>query len=234
MGIRKRWRTCIREWICRRTSNRMRQNRIWLTLTHLGSLAPLALLLWDGSVGNLSANPIQDATLRSGRTAIILLILTLACSPFHTFTGFRPAIIMRKRLGLYAFLYACIHFIIYSVLDYGLDFKLLLVSLAEKPYIMAGAASLLILLPLAITSTRGWQMRLGKWWNHLHRLVYVAGASAALHYVWVVKSDLHLPLLTAFLLLPGSPWALSSAGRRSRGEGDSSCNLHLHRLIPTE
>lgn len=191
----------MREWICRRTSNRMKRNRFWLPLTHLGSLAPLALLLWDSTLGNLSANPIQDATLRSGRTAIILLILTLACSPFHIFTGFRPAIKMRKWLGLYAFLYASIHFIIYAVLDYGLDFKLLLDSLGEKPFIMAGAASLLILLPLAITSTRGWQRRLGKWWKHLHRLVYVAAASAALHYVWVVKSDLQLPLLTTFLLL---------------------------------
>ena len=179
----------------------MKRNRFWLTLTHLGSLAPLALLLWDSLAGNLSVNPIQDATLRTGRTAIILLILSLACTPFHTFTGFRPAIKMRKWLGLYAFLYASIHFMIYAVLDYGLDIQLLLASLGEKPYIMAGAVTLLILLPLAITSTRGWQRRLGKWWKRLHRLVYIAGISAALHYVWVVKSDLQLPLLAAFLIL---------------------------------
>ena len=164
-------------------------------LVHLGALLPLALLVWDIVQGNLSVNPIQDITFRTGKTALALLVLTLAATPANTIFGFRRAIKVRRALGLYAFLYASIHFLIFIGLDYGFDFRLLWLELVEKRYVLVGSAALLILLPLAITSTRGWQRRLGKTWKTLHKWVYLAGILVIVHYAWVQKADIRQPLL---------------------------------------
>jgi sulfoxide reductase heme-binding subunit YedZ len=162
---------------------------------HLAALAPLALLIWDAAQDQLTANPIQALTFRTGKTALILLVLSLACTPLSTVFGVRQAVKWRRPLGLYAFLYAGLHFLIFAVLDYGLDFVLLREAVFEKRYALVGFAALLILIPLAITSTRGWMKRLGKRWKRLHQAVYVAGLLVIVHYVWLVKADRREPLL---------------------------------------
>ena len=162
---------------------------------HLAALLPLALLIWDVTQGNLSVNPIQDITFRTGKTALILLVLTLAVTPVNTILGFRQAIKVRRALGLYAFLYASIHFFIFIGLDYGFNLRLLWFELVEKRYVLVGTTALLILIPLAITSTKGWQRRLGRTWKMLHKWVYLAGILVIIHYTWVQKSDIREPLV---------------------------------------
>lgn len=132
---------------------------------HIVALLPLVILIIGALRGNLTYNPIQAATLRTGKTAMILLVASLACTPVNTVFGFTPAIKVRRALGLYAFLYALVHFSIYVGVDYGFDLQLILLELSEKRYVLVGFAAFLILLPLAITSTKGWQRRMKKNWK---------------------------------------------------------------------
>lgn len=190
----------------------------WLRLlVHLGALIPLAQLLWDGYGSNLTANPIQEITVRTGKTALVLLILSLACTPANTLLGLRQVVPLRRPLGLYAFFYASLHLLIFTVLDYGLDPSLIWQTVLEKRFVVAGLAAFLLLLPLTITSTVGWQRRLGKRWKHLHRLVYAAAALAILHFVWLVKADRSEPLtygaVLAFLLVVRLPAVRRTATR---------------------
>ena len=163
-------------------------------LVHVGALIPLAWLLWDYLRDDLTANPIQAITLRTGKAALILLILALAATPVNTVFGFRPAIKYRRTLGLYAFFYASLHFLIFIGLDYGFNLKLIYGAIFEKRYALIGFAAGIILFALAITSTQGWKRRLRKNWKRLHRLVYLAGILVVVHYVWLVKSDIRVPL----------------------------------------
>jgi sulfoxide reductase heme-binding subunit YedZ len=176
-----------------------RGGRGWGTVAqitvHLAALTPLALLVWDALHRNLTANPIQAITFRTGKTALILLVLSLACTPLGSIFGLRQAVKWRRPLGLYAFLYAGLHFLIFTVLDYGLDFVLLREAIFEKRYALVGFVAFLLLVPLAITSTRGWMKRLGKRWKRLHQAVYVAGLLVVVHYVWLVKADRREPLM---------------------------------------
>lgn len=167
---------------------------------HLAALAPLAALIVAALTDNLTVNPIQEATLRTGKAAMVLLTASLACTPANTALGFRQAVKVRRALGLYAFLYAIIHFSIFIGLDYGFDLRLVGLELAEKRYILVGAAALLILLPLAVTSTKGWQRRLGQTWKKLHRWVYLAGVLVIFHYAWVQKSDIREPIVWGAIL----------------------------------
>lgn len=168
----------------------------WLRwLTHLGSLFPLAWLLWDYFSDGLTVNPIQDITFRTGKAALILLVLSLACTPLNILFGWRLVLPLRKPLGLYAFMYVSLHFLIFVGLDYGFDWGLLYEAIFEKRYALVGFAAFLMLLPLALTSTQGWMRRLGKNWKRLHRWVYLAGLLAVVHYVWLVKSDIREPLI---------------------------------------
>jgi sulfoxide reductase heme-binding subunit YedZ len=161
---------------------------------HLASLVPLALIVYLSLTDGLTANPVQDLTLRTGKAALWLLVLSLAATPMNTLFGFRQAIKVRRALGLYAFLYASLHVIVFFYVDYALDFALILQDVGSKRYVIIGAATFLVLLPLALTSTRGWMKRLGKNWKRLHKLVYLAGVLAVVHYVWLVKSDIREPL----------------------------------------
>jgi sulfoxide reductase heme-binding subunit YedZ len=159
-------------------------------LAHLSGLLPMAWLIGDYSLGNFSANPIQDITLRTGKTALVLLVLSLSCTPANTFFGWRQALSIRRALGLYAFGYAFIHFLIFIGLDYGFDWSLLKLEIVQKPYVWAGSVALIILSLLAITSTNAWKKRLGKGWKWLHRLVYLAAALIIVHFAWVIKGDI--------------------------------------------
>lgn len=167
---------------------------------HIAALAPLVVLIGAALTDNLTVNPIQAATFRTGKTAMILLVLSLACTPANAVFGFTQAIRVRRALGLYAFLYAAVHFSIFLGVDYGFDLGLIWLDLAEKRYILVGAAALLILIPLAVTSTKGWQRRLGKTWKKLHKWVYLAGILVIIHYVWVQKADIRQPLIWGAVL----------------------------------
>jgi len=178
----------------------------WLqVLTHLGALAPFVYLLWDYFNDNLSVNPIQDITFRTGKPALVLLVLSLACTPLNSLFGWREALKLRRPLGVYAFLYVCLHLLTFIGLDYGFDPGLIYEAIFEKRFALVGFAAFCILLPLFFTSTKGWQRRLGKRWKTLHNLVYLAAPLAVFHYLWLVKSDIRQPLffggVVALLLL---------------------------------
>jgi sulfoxide reductase heme-binding subunit YedZ len=179
-------------------SLREQAQKHWLRiLTHVLALAPFVLLVWDFATNQLSVNPIQDITFRTGTYALVTLLLSLACTPLNTLFGLRQVLPLRRPLGLYAFFYTTLHFLTFAVLDYGLDAAALQEAIFEKRYALVGFAAFLILLPLAITSTKGWMRRLGKNWKRLHTLVYVALGLAILHYLWLVKSITLEPLLYA-------------------------------------
>lgn len=151
--------------------------------------------MWDAIGGNLTANPIQYLTQRTGYAAIILLALSLTCTPVSVVSGWKRVLALRRPLGLYGFLYVALHMLIFVALDFGLNISLILQEVAEKRYILVGTTAFLLLLPLAITSTNGWKRRLGRSWKRLHRLVYLAVPLAVVHYAWAQKSDIRQPLL---------------------------------------
>ena len=168
--------------------------RRWLRiLVHTGALLPLAWAIWQYTQGLFLVDPVREITTLTGRTALILLMLSLACTPINTLLGFKQVLRVRRALGLYAFLYASLHFATFVGLDYGFDLKLLVEAVFAQRYVIVGFAGGLILLALALTSTRGWQKRLGKRWKRLHRLVYVAGILVVVHFAWLVK-DIRVPL----------------------------------------
>jgi sulfoxide reductase heme-binding subunit YedZ len=178
----------------------VRENWLWLA-ANIGAAVPLLWLIWDHFQDNLSINPIDDYTDRTGGTAILLLLLSLAVTPVQTVTGWRKVSTIRKSLGLWAFAYAVLHMLVFVGLDYGFSLEFILLDgLPSKPYILMGLAALLILIPLAATSTKGMQKRLGKAWKKLHRWVYAAGIFAIIHYIWVVKVPFGKPTLYAIIL----------------------------------
>ena len=159
-------------------------------LVHLGAWVPLSLLIWDYFAGNLTVNPIQDLVQRSGKYALFLLVLSLACTPLNTAFGLRQALTVRRALGVYAFLYAFLHFMLFIGLDYGFAWDLIYEAIFEKPFVVVGLITLTILTTLAATSFQWWMKRLGKNWKRLHRLVYVAGVLVIVHFAWASKGDL--------------------------------------------
>ncbi|MCS6828641.1 MAG: sulfoxide reductase heme-binding subunit YedZ [Caldilinea sp.] len=182
----------------------------WWSVT-LAGLTPLLWLLWRAASGGLGVDPVNTINNVTGRAALITLFLSLSCTPLSAIFGFRRALTVRKSLGLMAFLYASLHLLNFVGLDYGLNLKLIVQdALLNKPYILAGGLAFLLLLPLAITSTRGWMKRLGKRWKQLHRLVYVVGVLAVLHFFWQAKvaerwEPMAYAVLLALLLLVRIP-----------------------------
>jgi sulfoxide reductase heme-binding subunit YedZ len=172
-----------------------RQIIIMRVVVHIAALLPLVVLIWDFTQGNLTANPIREVQLRTGASAINLLTLSLACTPINILTGFSPVLLLRRPLGVYAFFYALLHFINFIGIDYGFNFALIREDLFEKRYAIAGFASFILLLPLAITSIGRLRRRLGKNWQRLRRLAYLAAILAIVHYIWQTKADIRMPLI---------------------------------------
>jgi sulfoxide reductase heme-binding subunit YedZ len=159
-------------------------------LVHLLAWGLAAWLAWDAWSGNLTVNPIQAATQRTGKYALVLLVLSLACTPLNTLFGFRQALTVRRALGLYAFMFAATHFAIFIWIDYGFEWEFIRAEILDKRYILVGATALTILALLAATSFQWWMRRLGKRWKSLHRLVYLAAPLGVLHYAWARKGDI--------------------------------------------
>ena len=178
-----------------------RVNWLWWAVT-LAALAPMGWLAWRALAGTLGVDPVNTINNVSGRAAMITLFLSLACTPLNTIFGWRQVLTVRKSLGLIAFAYASLHLLNYIGLDYGFDWSLIAQdAILDKPYILAGSAALVLLIPLAITSTRGWMRRLGRNWKRLHRLVYVVGVLVVLHFLWQAKAvERWEPLLYAGVL----------------------------------
>ncbi len=146
--------------------------------------------MYEWTTGTFSINPIQELEQRTGRHAITLLVLSLMCTPINTIFKWSEPIKRRRTLGLYAFLYATIHVIIFVDLDYGLAWSLIAQTVLQKPYIVVGVLTFLALIPLAFTSFDIWKKRMGKNWKRLHQLVYFIAPLAVLHYAWSKKGDL--------------------------------------------
>jgi sulfoxide reductase heme-binding subunit YedZ len=193
----------------------------WLqVVVHAGALVPLARIVWAYWQGLFVVDPVAEITAITGRTAIILLFLSLACTPIITVLGYKPVSRVRRALGLYSFLYVGLHFLTFVGLDYSLDLSLIGRAIFDQRYVVAGFASGVILSALAITSTRGWKKHLRKNWKRLHRLVYLAGILAVIHFLWLVK-DIREPLryaavlaLLLLLRIPRVRQAISHVRRR--------------------
>ena len=166
-------------------------------------LLPLVFLLaaaFSIAGQSLGANPIEALLHSLGRWGLKFLLITLAVTPLRRLTGWNWLIRFRRMLGLFAFFYILLHFVVYAVLDQGLDMAAIVEDVVKRPYITLGMAGLLMLLPLAITSTKGMMRRLGKRWQKLHRLVYVIAVVGVWHFYWQVKLDTLDPTVYAVVL----------------------------------
>jgi sulfoxide reductase heme-binding subunit YedZ len=159
-------------------------------------LSPVFYLGWLALNNRLGANPIERITHFTGDWTLRFLVIVLAVTPLRKLIGLPELIRFRRMLGLFAFFYGFLHFLTYLWLDKFFDWSEMLKDVVKRPFITAGFLAFVLLLPLAITSTTGWIRRLGgPRWQMLHRLVYVSGVAGAIHYYWLVKSDVRLPLL---------------------------------------
>ncbi len=182
-------------------------------------LAPLALLVMQafGYAGGLGANPVEQILNTCGKTGLNLLLITLCVTPLRRATGINRLVLFRRLLGLFAFFYVSLHFLTYALLDLGLLFTVtgsgplaasvtpwdqLVADIVERPYITVGFTALLLLIPLAVTSTNRMQRRLGRRWTKLHRLIYVIAVLGLVHYWWQIKSkgDIVEPAIYAVIL----------------------------------
>jgi methionine sulfoxide reductase heme-binding subunit len=157
---------------------------------HIYAWSELVIIIYGVLTHHLTANPIQAMEIDTGRHAIALLVLSLACTPLTTLLGWRDLLKRRRALGLYAIMYAVLHVIIFMDLDNGLAWNLLIQTVIQQSYILYGMAAFLLLVPLAMTSFDSWKVRLGKNWKRLHWVVYLIAPIAALHYAMAVKGDL--------------------------------------------
>jgi sulfoxide reductase heme-binding subunit YedZ len=176
--------------------------RRWVKIpVFLVCLAPVLWLAWRAWHEDLTVNPLEYITHFTGDWTIRLIVATLAITPLRKLLHLPDLIRFRRMIGLFAFFYGCLHFLTWLWLDKLFDFHDFSKDLAKRPFITAGFLALLAMLPLAITSTTGWIRRLGgKRWQLLHRLVYFSGIAGVVHYYWLVKSDVRLPLLYGALV----------------------------------
>ena len=166
-----------------------------------GSLMPLAVLSIRAATGTLGAEPVAIALNRLGLLALVFLILSLACTPLKIVFGWIWPIGLRKTLGLFAFFHACLHFLTYAVIDQGLKLGTILEDILKRKFIFVGFSALVLLVPLAITSTSTMVKRLGAArWRRLHRLAYVAASLGVIHFLLRVKKDLSEPAVYGIIL----------------------------------
>jgi methionine sulfoxide reductase heme-binding subunit len=176
------------------------QVRLLTTGVWLLGVFPGARLIWRILSSDLGANPVEELLHRTGDWALILMLSALAVTPIRLVTRWNAVAKIRRTMGLFGFFYVTAHFLIYLLLDQGLIFELSAIEfiaedISERPFITVGFAAWLLILPLAITSTRGWIRRLGRKWRLLHRLIYVSTALGVIHFFWKVKADTRLPWL---------------------------------------
>ena len=166
-------------------------------------LVPLAYIGWKFATDRLGANPIRELEIETGLWTLRLLAATLAVTPVRRAFGWNWLVKYRRMLGLFTFAYACVHLSMWVGVDWFFAWGDMWGEIVKHKYILIGMATWLTLLPLALTSTRGWVRRLGKRWTALHRLVYLAAITGTVHYLWAVKKDTFFPLvyLAVFAML---------------------------------
>jgi sulfoxide reductase heme-binding subunit YedZ len=167
----------------------------------VNSLVPLTLLGWDAYFHRLGANPTEFATRTTGVLALVFLLLSLTVTPLRKVLGLPWMIRLRRMLGLFAFFYAVLHLLTYVWFDKFFDFPAVGQDIVKRPFITMGMGAFLLLVPLAVTSTKGWVTRLGgKRWNRIHRASYAAAAAGIIHYFMLVKADTREPILFGVVL----------------------------------
>lgn len=165
---------------------------------HIFALITVVIFLIDLLLNRISANPVQDIILRTGRSALIFLFTSLACSPLVKLLRLTALIPARKWFGLYSFYYAALHLVAYVGLDFQFQLQWLLPEIKQKPFIIIGLSAFLLLIPLAITSNKKIQARIGKVLKYIHKVVYLIGFLILVHYFLVVKGEKSLPLFLLF------------------------------------
>src|SRR6266481_55417 len=170
---------------------KLRLTKIAIFLT---ALIPLERLVWKAFHDALGANPIEVITHSTGDWTLILILTTLSITPLRKLTKQYWLIGIRRMIGLFAFFYGCLHFTTYLWLDKSFDVHEIIKDVYKRPFITAGFTAFVLMIPLALTSTKGWIRRLGKNWQRLHRLIYITAIAGVVHYIWLVKADLREPL----------------------------------------
>jgi sulfoxide reductase heme-binding subunit YedZ len=166
----------------------------------IACLIPFGRLLFQAYTDNLGANPVETITRSTGIWTLTFLLITLSVTPPRKISGLYWLIKLRRMLGLFAFFYVSLHFATFMVFDHFFDLQEIVKDVAKRPFITVGFASFLLLIPLALTSTSGMVIRLGRRWQQLHRLVYVAAIGGVIHFFWLVKADLRRPLIYGSVL----------------------------------
>jgi sulfoxide reductase heme-binding subunit YedZ len=203
----------------------MNRIRVAKVFVHLVCLLPVALLLWDFHKDALGPNPVENITHTTGNWTIHFLLITLSITPLRKLFNAPSLIRFRRMLGLYAFFYGCLHFATYLWLDQGFDWAAIWQDIYKRPFITVGFAALVLMVPLALTST-AWSIRRlgGKRWQLLHRLIYLSALGGCIHFYWLVKSDVSRPKLYLEILLvlmlwrvaiwfwPAKPWKAYAGG----------------------
>lgn len=175
-------------------------------LVHFLALLPAIWLMWQGWLlidyqdNQLTANPIKYIHAFTGDWAIRFILLGLAITPLRKLFGWNSLIKFRRMIGLYAFSYVILHLLNFVVLDYYFDWPTIVKEIIKRPAITFGMSAIILLLPLAVTSTKGWVRRLGKRWLKLHRLIYLIGILAVTHNFMMVKADIFQPMVHIAIL----------------------------------
>ena len=178
----------------------MRKQQLLKTIVFLAALIPLVSLAYRLYTNDLGVNPAETLQLETGGWALKFLVITLAITPVRRLTGWNRIIQYRRMLGLFCFFYACLHVLTYIVLDKYFAFGEMMADVVKRPFITAGFVAFVAMVPLALTSTKGWIRRLGRRWQMLHRLIYVSGVAAAVHFVWKVKVVVGEPVYYAIAI----------------------------------
>jgi len=185
-------------------------------LISVNALVPFAFLVYDWLRGQLGANPIEFFLRATGVLTLTFLLITLAVTPVRKIFGRNDLIKYRRMIGLYAFFYACLHLVTYSIFDKSLDLPAIVADVIQRPFIAVGMAAFLMLVPLAITSTNGWVKRLGgKNWARLHKLSYLIAAFGVVHFWMIVKSDIFYPAIFALVLAALLGYRVAGAIRKA-------------------
>jgi methionine sulfoxide reductase heme-binding subunit len=186
-------------------------------------LVPLGLLVWRGLHQNLGANPIEFITHATGDWTLRFLIITLAITPLRKILHLPELIRFRRMFGLFAFFYACLHFTTYIWLDKFFAFGEMLKDIGKRPFITVGFTAFVLLIPLALTSTKGWIRRLGgRRWQMIHRAIYLSAIAGVIHYYWLVKSDVRKPLFYGALVFLLLAWRIAVWLQRRRASAPVS------------
>jgi methionine sulfoxide reductase heme-binding subunit len=193
----------------------IKRNNVLKPAVWIACLTPLALLIVGAVEGTLGANPVERITHRTGLTTLVLLLVGLSITPLRRWTGLLWFIQYRRLVGLFAFFYGCLHLLTYLWLDQEFSIHAIAHDVVKRPFITMGALSWLLLLPLALTSTKRAIRSLGKNWTRLHRLVYAAAAAGSVHFYWLVKRDKREPLLYLAILTALLGWRFAVMAAKS-------------------